>query len=83
MMVLDEIRRLHQAVPFRPFSIQLENGRKIRVKRPENLGYSSRGSTLSIFEGEAGDLINLQDIVKVQGPKAAPRRQAQRNGHDN
>lgn len=82
-MILDEIRKLHQAVPFRSFSIHLENGRKIRVKRPENLGYSRRSTTLSIFEGEAGDLINLRDVVKVQGPRAAPHRQATRNGHDN
>ena len=79
-MTINQIRKFHQAVPFRPFYLHLSSGKKVRVTNPENLGYSARSTTVSVFEDpDAADLINLSDVVKVEGSRSTAAATARRS----
>jgi hypothetical protein len=66
-MTIEEIRKFRNAEPFRPFRLHLSDGRRFLVKHPENIGWSSTGQRLAVYErADAGDGINLENIVKVE-----------------
>jgi len=66
-MTIQQIRKVHQSEPFRPFYLQLADGRRILVSYRENLGYSVKGRILSVFESQdAGELIDLSDVTGVK-----------------
>jgi hypothetical protein len=41
-MTTEELHRLHQARPFRPFTIRLGDGQKLPAPHPEMLTYAPR-----------------------------------------
>lgn len=80
-MTAESIRELLDAAPFVPFSVQLANGRKIRVAHPDFTLLSPGRRTLIVYsEGEHFDMVDVMLItnVIVEGPSARRKRSAQR-----
>jgi hypothetical protein len=77
-MDIQEIRKFHQAEPFRPFYVFLSNGRKLLVRHRENMGYSPSGKAMAIYTSpEASESMSADDIIKLQDAK---KRAARKNG---
>jgi hypothetical protein len=63
---IDEIRKLHQAAPFKPFEIILTNRRHIRVDHPEFMALSATGRTVVVFEPDGHLAIDVPLIVAAK-----------------
>lgn len=75
-MTFEEIRKLYQAAPFRPFEIILENGRRVRVNHPEFMALSPDEDVIVVFEEEGHLTIDVPLIVALKEFRngTAPRR---------
>ena len=65
-MKVSELRRAHQARPFRPFRVHLADGREIRVTHPENLMVSSDGRCAAIYvPGEGTEILDMPLMTAI------------------
>jgi hypothetical protein len=65
-MTIDQIRTLHQAKPFKPFTIHVADGASYEVQHPENLMQSQGGRTIAVSaEGDAVAVIDLLLVTRV------------------
>jgi hypothetical protein len=64
-MTVEQLRRVHQASPFRPFTIHVADGREYRVRHPELLSHSETGRTVIVHLG--GDDFEVLDLLLVTG----------------
>ena len=62
-MTIDQIRTLHQAKPFKPFTIHVADGASYEVQHAENLMQSQGGRTLAVSAG--GDAVAIVDLLLV------------------
>ena len=63
----DEVRKLMNAEPFRPFFLKTSDGKQYRVKHPDNLAISPKGGRLSLFDDEeTTTTISALHIVSVE-----------------
>jgi hypothetical protein len=62
-MTIEQLRAMHRAAPFRPFTIHLADGRAYNVFHPEYLSFSQSGRTI-IVNGE-GDSFSIIDLLLV------------------
>jgi hypothetical protein len=62
-MTIDQLKKVHQAAPFRPFTLDLADGNKVRVRHPEMLAYFPKGRTIAVAIGE--DVIKIIDLMLV------------------
>jgi hypothetical protein len=60
-MTLEQIRKLHQARPFRPFRINLADSRSLDVAHPELLAINAGGRTIIVVTGDE----NLYEVVDL------------------
>lgn len=84
-MTIEELRKFRNAEPFHPFSIQLLNGRKMIVRRPENIGFSESSRRVSVFEISAGEIVDLSQIAELKALKRAAKNgngRRDRNGRN-
>jgi hypothetical protein len=65
-MQINEIRKLYQAAPFRPFDIVLTNGRSLRVDHPEFMALSPTGRTIVVFESDGHLTIDVPLIIAAK-----------------
>ena len=77
-MIIEEVRNLYDARPFRPFLIHLADGRAIPVMHPEFLAFSPNEITLIAYQPDGShsviDLDLVTDLeVKANG-RAAKRK---------
>jgi hypothetical protein len=70
--VVDKIQELHQAVPFRPFEISLDDGTRVIVDRPEFLGVFSRRDR--IFYSTPEDTTEVIQVSRVAHVEPVHRR---------
>lgn len=71
-MTTEQIRKLHQTQPFRPFAIHLADGRSIEVHHPENLALGGR--TIAVFEDpEAAEIVDLLLVTSLRPLPASAR----------
>jgi len=77
-MTIEKIRSLHDAKPFKPFTIHLADGRSVRVEHPEFMARSPSGRTIYVEEpGDVGhhiDLLLVTDLVLDNGTHPRRRR---------
>lgn len=77
-MTTDQIRTLHQAKPFMPFTIHIADGAAYEVQHPENLLQSPGGRTLAVStHGDAVAIIDLLLVTRItmsNGSGASRRR---------
>lgn len=77
-MTTDQIRALHQAKPFKPFTIHVADGVSYEVQHPENLMQTPGGRTLVVTTGSDAvaivDLLLVTRITLSNGSGATRRR---------
>ena len=62
-MTVEQLTKLHEARPFRPFTIHMADGTSVRVKHPECLWRTMGGRT--IFVNTVDDEVEIIDLLLV------------------
>ena len=62
-MTIDQVRKLHRAVPFQPFEIHLADSRAFAVDHPELLAVIPPGRTIVV--GLADGTAEILDLLLV------------------
>lgn len=62
-MRMEELKKLHESRPFRPFEFHLADGRALRVDHPEFLARSPSGRTAVLYG--ADDSFEIIDLLLV------------------
>jgi hypothetical protein len=62
-MTIEQLRNVHQARPFRPFSIHLADGRVLYVPHSEFLSHSPTGRTVIVHQSD--DSFSIVDLLLV------------------
>jgi len=74
-VTIEQLRNVHQARPFRPFTIHMADGRALHVPHDEFLSHSASGRTVIVHQADEKfsivDLL-LVNEVEVDGPMVAP-----------
>jgi len=76
-MTTQQLRLLHQAKPFRPFTIHMADGTSVQVNQPELLLHTQGGRTAFVnTEGEHVTIVDLLLVTKLtyQNENGARRR---------
>ena len=68
-MTIEQIKRTHQMMPFRPFTIRMADGRHFPIPHPDFLSFAPTGRTAVIFhdDGSASivDLLLMTELELV------------------
>ena len=75
-MTMEQLRAVHQARPFRPFTIHMADGRAVHVPHSEFLSHSPSGRTIIVYHvDESFSVIDLLLVneVEVHGSAAKPQ----------
>ena len=75
-MAPDQVRKILNAVPFRPFTVEIAGGREVPVKHIDYAQFSPAGRTLVVFsdEDDAADIIDVFLITRLGLAKTPTRR---------
>jgi hypothetical protein len=76
-MTTEQLKTLHKAKPFRPFTIHMADGTSVDVIHPELLLHTQGGRTAFInTEGEKVTIVDLLLVTKLtyQGENGSRRR---------
>ena len=72
-MTIEQLRTVHQSLPFRPFTIHMADGRSFRVPHRDFLSSSPSGRTIIVYGmDDAFSIIDLLLVneVEVEAPQA-------------
>jgi hypothetical protein len=73
-MTIEQLRNAHRALPFRPFTIHLADGRSFFVRHPDYLSHSPTGRTIVVYgEGENFSILDLLLVTELEF-HGAPRQ---------
>ena len=77
-MTFEQLRKIHQARPFKPFALHLADGRSLEVRHPENMAYAGPARTIAVFaEPDAAEIIDLLLVTSLR-----PLRNGSRSKHN-
>ena len=62
-MTTNQLREVHQARPFRPFTIKLADGSRVTIRHPELMMFSPSGRT--IVAAVSDDAFKILDLLLV------------------
>jgi hypothetical protein len=62
-MTIEKLKEFYQATPFRPFVIQLADGRAIPVQHRDFIAAAPSGRTIGVYQPD--DTFNLIDLLLV------------------
>ena len=62
-MTIEQMRAIHQANPFQPFTIHLADGRSIRVSHNQQMSMSPSGRTCIVYRHD--DSFEIVDLLLV------------------
>ncbi len=66
-MIRDQIKKLLDSRPFRPFTICMTDGHEVVVKHPEFFMFSPGGSTaIAYVSDEAAEVLHIVQITRVR-----------------
>ena len=71
-MNIEEIRDLLRATPFKPFSLELDNGRRISVRHSETVAVPTHGRFLVVTNSHI-DILEPGHISAIVVDKPVPR----------
>jgi hypothetical protein len=72
-MTVQQLRAAHRAVPFRPFTVRMADGRTFRVPHPEFLSMSPSGEKVVIFqENEEFSVLDLLLMTEIETTPTRP-----------
>jgi hypothetical protein len=82
-MIIEALRQLNHAVPFKPYVIRMASGEKYRVQHPDFISISPLGSQIVLFdEAERMHLLSpllMEAATPVNGDGAhKPRKKRSR-----
>ena len=67
LMTIEQLRAMHQAIPFRPFTIYLADGRHLNVSHREFLSHSPSGRTVIVYgKDESFSVIDLLVVTELK-----------------
>ena len=71
-MKADDLRKVGEAVPFRPFDIVLADGRAFPIPHPDFLSISPKGRALMLWakDGGIGSILDPALIAEVRMTRA-------------
>ena len=67
MMKVEDIKRLVERQPFRPFGVRLNNGAQYQFKEPRDVGAPRDNHLLTFFGNDEVVLIETDSIVEIIG----------------
>ena len=70
-MTIEQIRRVHQAQPFRSFIMHLADGRQLPVLHSEFLAAAPSGRTVIVYQPD--DSFNIVDVYLVTDLEVRPQ----------
>ncbi len=76
-MTVQEIRKLYEARPFRPFSIHMADGHYVRVAHPEFMATAPAARTVVVYQSDGSfDIVDLLLVtaLSVQANGAARKK---------
>jgi hypothetical protein len=62
-MTIEQVKRLYNEVPFKPFIIHMADGRQIPVKHREFMATAPSGRTIVVYQPD--DSFNIIDLLLV------------------
>lgn len=66
-MTIEQLRAVHQARPFQPFTIHLADGRSYFVPHSEFISHSPNGRTVIVFRADDSfEIIDLLLVVSLE-----------------
>ncbi len=70
-MTIEQLKNLHQATPFRPFTLHLADGRQVPVPHRDFLSHSPSGRTVIVYgPGESFDVIDPLVVTSLHVQEA-------------
>jgi hypothetical protein len=73
-MTLEQIREVHHATPFRPFTLHTADGKSVRVPHPDFMSVSPSGRTLFVFgDGDSHHIIEVRLVTQIEVHEAATK----------
>jgi hypothetical protein len=76
-MTAEQLRNVHGAKPFRPFTVHMGDGRSFRVDHPEFLSRSPSGRTMIVHQPD--DSFSVLDMLLVTELEVHPPVQSSRD----
>jgi hypothetical protein len=73
-MTVEQLKNVHQAKPFRPFTIHMGDGRTFRIEHPEFLSRSPSGRTIIVHQSD--ESFRVLDLLLVTGLEVHPTIEA-------
>jgi hypothetical protein len=77
-MTIEQLRKTHQARPFKPFAIRTAGGRQYEIRHPELLAIIPPGRTIVVAcddgTAELLDLLLVESLHYSNGGKGRTRR---------
>jgi hypothetical protein len=77
-MTIEQIRRLYEAQPFRPFTMHLADGRQLPVVHRELMASSPSGRTVIVYQPD--DSFNVVDLLLVTDLEVKSENASRPNG---
>jgi len=66
-MTIEQLRNVHRAQPFQPFTIHLADGRKFLVPHPDFLSHSPTGRTIIVYQtNESFSILDLLLVTELE-----------------
>ena len=79
--VMEQIKRCHQAEPFKPFALILVDGTRVAIPRREFLGWFPRGDRVFYSSSEdTTEVLDVKRIARVEPGRGADERKRRRAG---
>ncbi len=73
-MTSEQLRRAHQATPFRPFTIRMADGRPFPIPHPDFLSLSPSGRTAVVYHPD--DSASIVDLLLMTELELSPASNA-------
>jgi hypothetical protein len=62
-MTIEQLRNTYEAIPFRPFTIHLADGRSFLIRHRDYLSHSPSGRTIIVYDDD--DNFSILDLLLV------------------
>jgi hypothetical protein len=62
-MTVEQLRTVHRAQPFRPFTLHMADGRAFLVRHPDFISHSPSGRTVIVHQND--DSFSIIDLLLV------------------
>ena len=83
-MTADLIRQFIRQLPFRPFTIRMNDKRKFQIKHPDFVALFPNGSQniIVFLGGERFEIVYLRNVTGIESEGTVPQPSKRRRGRD-